>query len=152
MGYGIEVVELKPQPVLVMEAVAAPPELGDVLAGILPMVHAFAESHGASITGMPFLRYLAMTDRFTIEAGMPVAETIDSEGEVQCRELPGGRAATTVFLGPYDRVGDAWDALYGWCDERGIERRFGGWDVYENDPTGIDDPKDYRTRLYLPLP
>jgi len=154
MNYGIEVVALKPRPVLVIETEVAPPALGEALARILPTVHGYAESHGACVTGMPFLRYLAMTDRFRIEAGMPIAEPIADvgSGEVSCRELPGGRAATTVFLGPYDQVGSAWDAIYAWCDERGIERRIGGWDVYENDPADVGDPKEYRTRLYLPLP
>jgi len=152
MDYRIEVVELKPQPVLVIETEVTPSALGGALATILPTVHRFAETREAPITGMPFMRYLAMTDHFRIDAGVPIAEPISGEGEIECRELPGGRAATTLFLGPYDKVGNAWDAIYGWCDERGIERRFGGWDVYENDPTEVSDPNAYRTRLYLPLP
>lgn len=152
MGYSIEVVGLKPQPVLVIEAEVAPPALGEALARILPTVHGFAERHDAPVTGMPFMRYLAMTDRFRIEAGMPIAEPVAGEGEVECRELPAGRAATTLYVGPYEQVGTAWDAIYAWCDERGIERRFGGWDAYENDPTEVDSPHEYRTRLYLPLP
>ena len=152
MGYPIEVVELKPQPVIVIETDVAPPALGEALARILPTVHGFASAHDTPVTGMPFMRYLAMTDRFRIEAGMPVAEPVAGEGEIECRQLPGGRAATTLFVGPYDRVGEAWDAIYAWCDARGIERRYGGWDVYENDPAEAGDPSGYRTRLYLPLP
>lgn len=152
MGYSIEVVELKPQPVLVMEATAAPPEIGNVLGRILPAVFEYANAQGAAITGMPFMRYLEMTDVFRIDAGMPVAEPVAGNQEILARELPGGRAATTVFLGPYDQVGEAWDAITTWFREQNLQFAFGGWDVYENDPTEVKDPSELRTRLYQPLP
>jgi effector-binding domain-containing protein len=152
MGYSIEVVELKPQPVLVMEATAVPSELGKVLGRILPAVFEYANAHGAAITGNPFMRYLEMTDVFRIDAGMPVAESVAGNQDILARELPGGRAATTLFLGPYDQVGKAWDAITAWFGEHNLEFAFGGWDVYENDPTEVKDPSELRTRLYQPLP
>lgn len=152
MSFNIEVVELKPQPVLVIEEDVAPEALGEALARILPAVHGYVRSQGVQMSGMPFMRYLEMTDRFRIAAGVPVPEAMPGSGEIESSELPGGRAATTVFLGPYQGVGEAWDALYAWCDERGIERRFGGWDIYENDPSQVKNPAELRTRLYLPLP
>jgi effector-binding domain-containing protein len=151
MAYNIEVVELKPQPVLVIEATVPAPELGEALGRILPAVIAHANAHDAAITGMPFMRYLEVTDVFRIEAGMPVAEPVAGNGEILARELPGGRAATTLFLGPYDRVGEAWDAITAWFREQNLEFAFGGWDVYENDPTEVTDPSELRTRLYQPL-
>ena len=151
MSYQIEVVTLKPQPVLVMEQEVAPDELGKVLGRMLPEVHGYVSQHGAVITGMPFLRYLAMTDRFHIQAGMPVAEPTAGTDEIKSDELPGGKAATTVFLGPYHDVGDAWDAINIWREERGLPNTFGGWDIYENDPSEVSDPSELRTRLYQPL-
>lgn len=151
MGYPIEVVELKPQPVLVMAAEVPPQELGAALARILPTVHGHVMNNGGGMTGMPFMRYLDMTDRFSIQAGVPVAEPMESSGEILAGELPGGRAATTVFLGPYDQVGLAWDAMRAWCAERNIDAHWGGWDVYENDPSEVSDPGELRTRIYQPL-
>ncbi len=151
MSYKIEVVTLKPQPVLVIEDEVAPEALGEALARIFPAVHGHASRLGAEITGMPFLRYLGMTDRFQIQAGVPVAEPVEGSGEIKAAELPGGKAATTVFFGPYQEVAAAWDAMNAWREERGLSPGFGGWDVYENDPTEVSDPKEIRTRLYQPL-
>ncbi len=201
MSYQIEVVTLKPQPVLVMEEEVAPEELGAALARMLPTVHGYASQQGAVITGMPFMRYLSMSDKFLIQAGMPVAEPVTGTDDImgpyhqvgeawdainawreergmdstfggwdiyendpsevsdpkelrtrlKADELPGGKAATTVFLGPYHQVGEAWDAINAWREERGMDSTFGGWDIYENDPSEVSDPKELRTRLYQPL-
>ena len=151
MSYQIEVVTLKPQPVLVMEEEVAVEDLGAALGRMLPIVHGYASQQGAVITGMPFMRYLAMSDRFHIQAGMPVAEPVAGSNDVKADTLPGGKAATTVFLGPYDKVGAAWDAINAWREERGMDVGFGGWDIYENDPSEVSDPKEIRTRLYQPL-
>lgn len=151
MSYQIEVVTLKPQAVLVMEDEVAAEELGAALARMLPVVHGYANEQGAIVTGMPFMRYLNMADTFHIQAGIPVAEPAEGSGEIRSDELPGGKAATTVFHGPYHEVGAAWDAIDAWRKERGMETGFGGWDVYENDPSEVDDPRELRTRIYQPL-
>ena len=147
----IEVVTLKPQPALVMEDDVAPEEVGQALARMLPTVHGYASEVGAIMTGMPFMRYMDMTDTFRIQAGVPIAEPAEGSDEIQATELPGGRAATTVFFGPYNEVGTAWDDLNAWREEQGLPQGFGGWDIYENDPSEVDDPKELRTRLVQPL-
>lgn len=48
-------------------------------------------------------------------------------------------------------VDRAWDAMYAWAEERGIEQHYGGWDVYEIDPTKVNEPGEVRTRLYYPM-
>ena len=118
----IEVVTLKPQPVLVIEEEVKPEALGDALARMLPSVHGYASQIGAVMTGMPFMRYLAMTDTFRIQAGIPIAEPAEGQGDIQATELPGGKAATTVFFGPYHEVGAAWDDLNAWREEQGLPR------------------------------
>jgi effector-binding domain-containing protein len=134
-----------------MEDDAAPEKLGDALARMLPAVHGYAREQGAIVTGMPFMRYLSMNGTFRIQAGMPVAEAAEGSGEIKPDELPGGKAATTVFLGPYHEVGAAWDAINTWREELGLEISFGGWDVYENDPSEVASPGELRTRIYQPL-
>ncbi|MEM8768277.1 MAG: GyrI-like domain-containing protein [Pseudomonadota bacterium] len=151
MSYSIEVVDLKPQPVLIMEAKVAPEGLGEALAELLPTVHGYVAAQGGDMSGMPFLRYLSMSDEWHIAAGVPVAEALPGTDEIIATELPGGPTATTLFLGPYQEVGTAWDALFAWCGERGRSHSQGGWDVYENDPTEVANPTELRTRIYQPL-
>ena len=148
MAYEIEVIELTPQPALVVETECAPGEFGDVLAASFGRVFQHMGARSAQPHGMPFMRYLDMGDDwFRIQAGIP--SDLHGEGDIQAIELPGGKSATTLFLGPYDEVGDAWDELRAWAVKRGLDT-MGGWDVYENDPTSVSDPAELRTRLYLP--
>ncbi len=151
MTYDIEVIELEPQPVMVIEARVEAPRLGEALAEILPKVHRYVADQGGEVVGMPFMRYLEMTDRFLIDAGVPIAEAMAGEDDMLSKVLPGGKAATTLFHGEYSLVGQAWDAIFAWGKEQGIEQHYGGWDVYENDPTEVNDPSEIRTRLYYPL-
>jgi len=92
-----------------MEVQVVPEKLGEVLGQILLTVHRYVSQHNGHVTGMPFLRYLGMDGQFTIEAGMPVAERMVGTDEFLSRGLPAGKAATTLFLGEYHRVGEAWE-------------------------------------------
>ena len=151
MAVEIDVVELEAQPVLVIEANVAAPKLGEALAEILPKVHQYATEQGIEIVGMPFMRYLEMTNHFRIDAGIPIATEVAGDGEIVSKVLPGGKTATTLHLGEYHLVGQAWDAMFAWGEKQGIEQHDGGWDVYENDPTEVDEPGQLRTRLYYPM-
>ena len=148
MAYEIEIIEANPQPALVVEAECKPGEFGDVLANSFGRVFQHMGMSGGQPHGMPFMRYLDMRDDyFKIQAGIP--SDLPGEGDIQAIELPGGKLATILFLGPYDEVGEAWDQLRAWAAERDLDM-MGGWDVYENDPDTVSDPSELRTRIYLP--
>ena len=160
--YQLEIVELAPQSVLVVQTDSAPQNLGAVLGDILPRIRTFVAQQGGQIDGRPFMRYLDMTDRFSIDAGFPVDSAMTGQGDIELRELPGGPAITALFTGPPHMVGAAWSAVTEYAQEQGLANDDGwvgvegwigkgGWDVYVNDPevVGIENAQ---TRLYLPLP
>ena len=154
--YQLESVELAAQLVLVVERESSPQDLGPNLANILPRVHAYITEHRQEPAGQPFMRYLDMTDRFLIDAGLPIDTQIAGEGDIKLRELPGGKAITALFTGQSHLVGAAWSAVFAYADDHGYKRGSewkgaGGWDVYVNDPevVGADNAQ---TRLYLPVP
>lgn len=154
--YQLEFVELSPQLVLVVERESSPQDLGSNLADILPRVHAYITQQGQEPAGAPFMRYLDMTDRFLMDAGLPIAARIDGEGDIELRELPGGTAVTALFTGPSYGVGAAWSAVFAYAEKHGYKRGsewkgMGGWDVYVNDPAVVGADKA-QTRLYLPVP
>ena len=80
------------------------------------------------------------------EIGAPLA----GSGDVEPHILPGGRALTATHLGDYQGVGIAWQRVWDRARELGVEGRFGGWDVYANDPESVA-PAEIETRIYLPL-
>jgi effector-binding domain-containing protein len=59
-----------------------------------------------------------------MECGFPVAASAKAEARIRSSKLPGGKVATAIHIGPYDRLGDAYSAIESWIkDKKAIERR-----------------------------
>ena len=69
-------------------------------------------------------------DPMNIDFGVQVAHAFERVGDVRCVETPVGEVAKTVHVGPYDRLGDAHDAIHAWCVAH--KRKIGGasWEIY----------------------
>ena len=63
-----------------------------------------AEQHQPP-AGPVFARFTTTGDGFDVEAGFPVAASIDGSGQVVAAVLPGGPAVTVVHRGPHETVG-----------------------------------------------
>ena len=147
----IETVELEPQPAMVVRRKVAVEELGGVLADILPRVYQHIVQSGQQPAGMPFMRYFSMDGvSCDIAAGLPVAEPIAGAGDIENHTLPGGQALTALHVGAYEEVGAVWGQVMRRAGELGSENRFGGWDLYANDPGEVSE-EERETRVYLPL-
>jgi len=107
-------------------------------AGQHPSVPPFALYHNQDISN------------FDIEAGFPVSEAIEGDGEVQASEIPGGKVCTTVLTGPYDQLPQAWEAITAHLASEGIESETWGYEIYMNDPTTVS-PDEIQTQIVLPI-
>ena len=147
----IDTVELEPQPAMVVRRKVALEELGGILADILPRVYGHIVEAGQQPAGMPFMRYFTMDGvACDIVAGLPVAEPLAEEGDIENHLLPGGKALTALHVGAYEDVGSVWGAVMRRASELGSEQNFGGWDVYTNDPGEVAE-EERETRVYQPL-
>ena len=106
---------------------------------------------GQHPSGPPFALYhnQDMND-FDLEAGFPVDEPIEGDGEVQASEIPGGRFCTTVLTGPYDQLPQAWEAITAHLANEKSESETWGYEIYLNDPTTLP-PDEIQTQIVLPL-
>ena len=151
MNFEIREVQLEPQPALVIKFSTPPENLGEKLGVHLPATFQYAVSKGIEIIGMPFVRYLEMTDVFTVEAGVRVATPDPGEGEIYGTEIAGGAAITTDYYGPYQGLGTAHEALSEWAVANGHAPEPGGWEIYETDPSTEPDSSKWLTRVFLSL-
>jgi effector-binding domain-containing protein len=111
------------------------------------------QAQGLSVTGPPFAAYHGMPGEVVdVEAGFPVTgDVADSDG-VGASTLPACRAAVAVHVGPYEGLGDTWEALAQWAREQGLEpagEMF--WESYLSDPRTEPDPASWRTQLAQPV-
>jgi effector-binding domain-containing protein len=76
-----------------------------------------------------------------IDFGVQVSRPFEREGEVRCIETPAGEVARTIHIGPYDRLGDAHNAIHAWCASNGRKIARASWEVYgdwNNDPALLE--------------
>jgi effector-binding domain-containing protein len=82
-----------------------------------------------------------------IEAGFSTTGSIRPEGRIETGSLPGGEVATVLHVGPYDRVGEAYEAVEAWLEKTGREQREQPWEVYLSMPEEVPP----RTLVIFPL-
>jgi effector-binding domain-containing protein len=78
--------------------------------------------------------------------GVQVAARFDDEGEVSCSETPAGNVATATHVGPYDRLGDAYDTVVAWTRQNGLRLAGVNWEVYGD---WHEDPAKLETDVYM---
>jgi effector-binding domain-containing protein len=102
-------------------------------------------------SGPPFAVYHNMDMKdLDVEMGFPVAQPIRAEGRMKPGSLPGGRTATTVHKGPYDKMESTYNALTGFIQQSKAKAQGLCYEIYLNDPQATK-PEDLLTEIYFPL-
>lgn len=109
-------------------------------------VWSFIRSAGLPRPGRHTALYL---DDGWVEVGAEVSEPFAGTERVQCSHLPAGRVVTTTHFGPYQRLGEAHNAVCQWCDEHGHRRKNICWEIYGHwDSSWNTDPSKIRTDVF----
>jgi AraC family transcriptional regulator len=153
LNYSFAKIQLSPQPVLVLRRRVKQSEIAPAIAEALPLVFVCAGRNGLEVTGAPFARYPDMgPGLMTLDIGVPVAAASDvSDGDIRVDTLPGGPAAVTTHMGPYDKLPEAITALGNWIQQQGLTPVDGPWESYVTDPGNYPDPKDWKTEVFWPV-
>lgn len=155
MNYSITKTRLEPQPALAIRRSIKRSEIAPTIAEVLHKIFLAAQKGGVALMGPPFMRCLnAGPGLMTIEPGMRVsgmATNIDLGGEVVWETLPGGEAATTVHMGKYEDLPEAYVAIEQWMKAEGLKMGGAPWEIYVTDPGDYPDPKDWKTEIFWPL-
>jgi len=83
-------------------------------------------------------------DAMDIDFGVQVASPFEPEGDVQCIKTPAGEVAKTVHVGPYERLGDAHNAIHAWCAANSRKIAEASWETYGD---WNDDPALLETTI-----
>lgn len=79
-----------------------------------------------------------------VDFGVEVTRSFERSGEVFSTEVPAGKVATVLHVGPYQRMSEAHDAIHAWASANHISFAGKSWEIY-GDPT--DDPSKLETRI-----
>lgn len=140
MTYSIEVKHVPGQPLAVVRRVARQAELARVVPEACGEVWNYVKTN--QIEGAGRLVAVYLDSLMTIEIGAEVAGTFNGDGNVYPSTTPAGLVATTVHLGPYERLGEAHEAIHDWCANDHRTLAGPSWEIYGH---WTDDPKQLRT-------
>ena len=148
----IEVHELRPREVAIVRVAVPVTELPNAFGEAIGEIESRMAEAGVEVCGPPFARYLELApDRVVAEIGCPVWRPAPHVGRVYPGQLPGGRVATILHVGPYDGLADTYGTLERWIAETGATACGSMWEVYWSDPEAEPDPATWRTVIHLPL-
>lgn len=129
----------------------SPQTIGEDLGPAYGAIMAYMGARGLAASDVPICFYRAWEqDNWVIEAGIPVDGDVVAGDGVHLLEIPGGKAATVLHVGPYMELGRAHEALAAWCKAHGREM-MASYERYITDPGEEPDPAKYQTEVIWPL-
>jgi effector-binding domain-containing protein len=157
-----EIVTRTEQPYVAIRARVAMSEL-PALGARLGEVFGWLGARGLAPAGPPFFKYnvIDMASELEMEAGVPVAAAVDSDGHVVSGVLPAGRYATLTHLGHPSELVEVTETLQDWAAAQGLT-----WDmlpgpdgdrwgcrleIYLTDPAQEPDMSKWETQLAFRL-
>jgi effector-binding domain-containing protein len=149
MSYQVEVVETEPILIAVIRDRVQPQDLAQFVPAACGEVWSFVRSVGLPKPGRHVALYLGQG---AVEVGAEVAEPFVGNDRVHCSQLPAGRVAKTVHLGPYQLLGQAHQAIRDWCAAQGHQCSGISWEIYGHwQESWNADPAQIRTDVYCLL-
>ncbi len=133
MNYEIVVEVAQADLIAAVRATVLPGGIARAWKPALDQVWAVLKSKSGLPAGHNFFLYHHPEHRneaMDIDFGVQVAEAFEREGEVRCIETPGGEVAKTIHVGPYDRLGDAHNAIHAWCAANKRKIAQASWEIY----------------------
>lgn len=120
------------------------PAIGEVMAAVV--------AAGRTPTGPVFSQHHFRLDPEVVdfEVGVPVDELFVQNGRVVPSSLPAAEAARTIYRGPYDNLGPAWEEFDLWITLQGRMPGMPLWEFYAKGPESSPNSEDWETELLRP--
>ena len=151
MAYQCEVKEQASRPTLSVRTRTSVGKLPEIMGQTYGMIAQYLGSLGEQPAGPPFAAYHNMDmEDLDVEIGFPVSREIAGRGDIQAGQLPGGRVATCLHVGPYGDIAAAYNALSEWVEAEGHEPAGVAYEMYLNDPNETP-PEALMTQIVYPL-
>lgn len=152
MDYLIATHHLEPQAIVSIRDRRKQDDLPGFLKAAFPELLGRLRLLGVTPSGPPFVIYHEFgTQGIDSEVSVPIGEPIAAAGKIESRVLPAMTVARTVHLGPYEKLGDAYMALWSWIRSHGCEVAGPVQERYLNGPGDRVASKEYRTEIEMPI-
>jgi effector-binding domain-containing protein len=151
MDYKCEIVQRSAQPTASSRTRTPIDQLSMVMGKVYSQIGAYVPESGAAPAGAPYTAYYNMDIQdLDLEIGFPMRAPVSGKGEIQAGEIPAGRYAACLHVGPYAEIEAGYTALTAWLEENGHEATGIAYEFYLNDP-GEVPPEQIETQILFPL-
>jgi effector-binding domain-containing protein len=152
MPYDITTHELAPVPIISVRERLPQAELPGFFAHAYADLYAHLGRHGVPPRGEPFTVYHAFgPDNVDAEACLPVPTEIATTERIAYRLLPAMTVVETIHVGPYEELGQAYQALEAWMTDNGYDSAGPVRERYLTEPGRGTPPADYLTIVQIPI-
>jgi effector-binding domain-containing protein len=149
MAYEIRVEEVEPRTIAAVRRRATIPQLSTVVPAACGEVWNFARTAGIERPGRHVAVYRDGGDgQLDVEIGVEVEGPFTGDGNVSLSATPAGTVAMTVHIGPYDRLGEANEAILEWCRDNHRDPAGPSWEIYGH---WVEDPEKLETEVFYLL-
>jgi effector-binding domain-containing protein len=151
MTYQCEIQEFPARPTLSIRTRTNIEGLPEVISTSFAAIGKAMGQNGERPAGPPFAAYYNMDMQdLDVELGFPVSRSLPGAGDIQASEIPAGKFAACVHIGPYNEIEPAYQALSTWIEEQGYKTSGVAYEFYLNDPAEIP-PEALQTQIAFPL-
>ncbi len=149
----VEQVDMEPVTGLgIREVVNGEAALPAFFDGAFGEIAAYIGAHGGAFAGPPFAQYFNIdATAVDVQVVFPTARPLDGSGRIEPVSLPGGSAAQVEYLGPYEEMVPAYDAINAWLATTGRRASGPPREIYFTSPKEEPDPAKWRTVIVQPI-
>jgi effector-binding domain-containing protein len=151
MGYDVRIEHMaRKRPTAVVRRRAGFAELPKVVPEACGLVWNVMKAQKVKGAGRHLALYL--DDKVNLEVGVELETPFAGHREVVGSELPAGRIATVVHMGPYGGLHAAHKAIRDWCAKHGHAPAGVNWEIYGHwEDAWNKDPSKIRTDVFYLL-
>lgn len=131
MTYEVSLEQRAAQPAAVMTADLQQDGIPGFLGEAYGAIFTGLQRAGIQPAGPPFARYSVEGGIFHVTAGVPVATV---PADLTAAELPGGTIATTLHVGSYETLPEAFHTVIEWIGSNGYRITGDPWESYLDEP------------------
>lgn len=150
-AYVIKAMTLKPQATLIMKTDTTLDKLPTFFTHSYSVITGFIKKMGLHAKPTPFSRYHKYAPpQVEVEAGFLLSTATAGEGEIIAGTIPGGEYAMLTHIGPYEKLGPAYEALHNWMKANKKLESGAPYELYIDAP-GVAPVEKLRTEIYYPF-
>ncbi|MBF9017415.1 MULTISPECIES: GyrI-like domain-containing protein [unclassified Oceanispirochaeta] len=147
----MEIKEVQIRKTVMIRTITPVSNISDVMGEAFTELGAYMEKNSIAFAGPPYARYYNMDmEALDVEMGFPVASESVGTGRIKVGELPAGKIASAVHVGPYDKLEETYIKLMEFVKEKGLEAEEWMYEFYLNSPMEVK-PEELQTEICYPL-